>query len=107
MFKEDFELYEGACDKARGELVFSMQEEFDNLSEDDCVDIIENYACEIRDIKAVYLSWEEAATETAKSLGVLTSENERYFDIDTYIEDLKVSEYFIELDTNTVIYVEK
>lgn len=107
MFKEKYNEYQSAINKALKDLVDYLQEEYDCLSDDDCVEIIEEHGRNIGDIRATYVSMDEAARAEAYSLGFVTDESEKYFNWDDFIDDLEENDNYIILSSGTVVYVNR
>lgn len=58
-----------------------------------------------RKIIAIYNCIEDAAEQEARDFGYLTDDNERYFNLELYGEDLLDGNY-MELESGRVIYYE-
>ena len=105
MFKKLIEEYTNALETAKTKYIGKMQEDYSGLSDDDCIELLEEYGDEISDILAVYPNYQRATIETAFSLGYVTKENEQYFDYESFEQDLRSSDNYIELSSGKVVYV--
>ena len=56
-------------------------------------------------INAVYSNFENAAEETARSLGFVNDMNEAYFDFELFENSLRDNENYIELPSGVVVYI--
>lgn len=63
------------------------------------------YADEIMSINAVYSNFENAAEETARSLGFVNDMNEAYFDFELFENSLRDNENYIELPSGVVVHI--
>lgn len=59
-----------------------------------------------RKIIAIWGCIDDAAESEARSYGILTDDNERYFNLDLYGQDMLDSDGYMELDSGRVIYYE-
>ena len=107
MFEEKYNEYQNAIDKALQDMVDYLQEEYECLNDDDCIEIIEEHGHDIGDIKAAYTSIDDAASAEAFSLGFVTNESEKYFNWDAFIDDLKENDNYIVLSSGAVVYVNR
>lgn len=107
MFEEKYNEYREALDKALQEMIDYLQEEYRCLSDDDCAEIIKKYGHDIGEIKAAYMSIDDAAGGEAYSLGFVTDESEKYFNWDAFIDDLKENDNYIILSSGAVVYVSR
>ena len=105
MFKDIYLKYKSKVNEALEDYVNEMQDEYRELSEEDCIEIANTYANESVSINAVYSSFENAAEETARSLGFVNDMNEAYFDFELFENSLRNNENYIELSSGVVIYI--
>ena len=105
MFKDIYSNYKFKVDEALEDYINELQDEYRELSNEDCMEIANTYADEIESIKAVYSSLENAAEETARSLGFVNDMNEAYFDFELFENSLRDNENYIELSSGVVIYI--
>lgn len=104
MFKKLIEEYTNTMEVAKTNYVRKMQEDYPQLSDDDCIELLEEYSDEISDILAIYPNYQRATIETAYSLGYATKENEQYFDYESFEQDLRSSDNYIKLSSGKIIY---
>lgn len=105
MFKDIYSNYKFKVDEALEDYINELQDEYRELSNEDCIEIADTYADEIVSINAVYNSFENAAGDTAKSLGFVNDMNEAYFDFELFENSLRNNENYIELSSGVVIYI--
>ena len=105
MFKDIYSNYKFKVDEAVEAFINELQDEYRDLSEEDCIEIADTCADEIVSINAVYSSFENAAEDTAKSLGFVNDMNEAYFDFELFENSLRNNENYIELSSGVVIYI--
>lgn len=105
MFKNIYSKYKTKVDVALEDYINELQDEYRELSNEDCIEIIDTYADEIISINAVYSNFENAAEETARSLGFVNDMNEAYFDFELFENNLRNNENYIELSSGVVIYI--
>ena len=82
-----------------------LKEEYD-LTDEDIDYIFDNYSLEYRDRKIVSCIWnniDKCAYDTAKSMGYVKRGNERYFNYETFGEDLLNSENYLKLEDGRVV----
>jgi transcription elongation factor Elf1 len=103
---EKYNKYREICATALAELICSIQEEHEDLTTEECEEIVEDYITEISDIVGVYSCYEDAAYEVAHSMGLATSENERFFDFERFEEEvIRDSADYIELNSGRILSV--
>lgn len=105
MFKDIYSKYKTKVDAAVEDYINELQDEYRELSNEDCIEITDTYADEIVSINAVYSNFENAAEETARSLGFVNDMNEAYFDFGLFENSLRDNENYIELSSGVVIYI--
>lgn len=105
MFCDEYLKFQETIDNAEQEFYGYVISEFPNLSEDDVSILVSDHGYEIKDINAVFDNMDDAAESEARSLGYLTDDNERYFDLGRFKEDLKEDENYIELPSGAVVYI--
>lgn len=105
MFKDIYSKYKTKIDAALEDYINELQDEYRELSNEDCIEITNTYADEIMSINAVYSNFENAAEETARSLGFVNDMNEAYFDFELFENSLRDDENYIELPSGVVVYI--
>lgn len=81
---------------------------FPLIKDYDFDEILNDYIGIIENIKDVFPDWYVPAAIKARELGLLTDENEKYFDLDLFIEDIEYDERYIELrNSSTILYIDK
>ena len=105
MFKDIYSKYKTKIDAALEDYINELQDEYRELSIEDCIEITNTYADEIMSINAVYSNFENAAEETARSLGFVNDMNEAYFDFELFENSLRDNENYIELPSGVVVYI--
>lgn len=105
MFKDIYSKYKTKIDAALEDYINELQDEYRELSNEDCIEITNTYADEIMSINAVYSNFENAAEETARSLGFVNDMNEAYFDFELFENSLRDNENYIELPSGVVVYI--
>lgn len=105
MFKDIYSKYKTKVDAALEDYINELQDEYRELSNEDCIEITNTYADEIMSINAVYSNFENAAEETARSLGFVNDMNEAYFDFELFENSLRDNENYIELPSGVVVYI--
>lgn len=105
MFKDIYSKYKTKVDAALEDYINELQDEYKELSNEDCIQIADAYADEIMSINAVYSNFENAAEETARSLGFVNDMNEAYFDFELFENSLRDNENYIELPSGVVVYI--
>lgn len=77
-----------------------------DLTDEDINYIFDNYGLEYRDRAVVSCIWRniyECAYDEAESMGYVNRDNDRYFDYETFGEDLLNSENYLELEDGRVV----
>ena len=105
MFKDIYSKYKTKVDAALEDYINELQDEYRELSNEDCIEIANTYANESVSINAVYSSFENAAEKTARSLGFVNDMNEAYFDFELFENSLRDNENYIELPSGVVVYI--
>ena len=105
MFKDIYSKYKTKIDAVLEDYINELQDEYRELSNEDCIEITNTYADEIMSINAVYSNFENAAEETARSLGFVNDMNEAYFDFELFENSLRDNENYIELPSGVVVYI--
>ena len=78
-----------------------------NKGQDDMLTIEEREEVGDRTVSAVWEGIDEAAENEARSLGYLTDENSRWFDIKAFGEDMLDEDMYKELSTGRVVYFQR
>ena len=78
-----------------------------NKGQDDMLTIEEREEVGDRTVSAVWEGIDEAAENEARSLGYLTDENSRWFDIKAFGEDMLDEHMYKELSTGRVVYFQR
>jgi len=82
-----------------------LQDAFPSLNDNDCSEILQQYACRIEEIIFVYWNFETAAKALAEVGGYVDANNKKYFDFRAFGKDLRASRNCIELTSGRVLFV--
>lgn len=104
MFSDLYKKYINQKTALKNIIIGEIQDDYD-LSDEECCELLDEYGNEIQSINAVYEDYSTAAIETAYSLGLVSKENEEYFNFEKLEEDLFVNDNFIQLKSGKVVYI--
>lgn len=101
------DIYNNAIQQAKENLMhrLNINMRFPFLKKEDCLELIEQYANDIKNIDACYQTMDECARSVAYELGLATDKNQEYFNFDKFRDTIEENEDYIELSSGAVVHV--